>query len=72
MYVNTTLSSFLSAINLIIYDQHLMDFYGKIEHFVEVFANDFQTILWLFKNPFMHYVRYQGKSILASKGAPDE
>lgn len=45
-------------------------FYGKIEHFVEVFANDFQTILWLFKNPFMHYVRYQGKSILASKGAP--
>ena len=27
-------------------------------------------ILWLFKNPFMHYVRYQGKSILTSKGAP--
>ena len=47
-----------------------IDFYGKIEHFVEVFANDFQTILCLFKNPFMHYVRYKGKSILASKGAP--
>nr|QYC95709.1 maturase K [Leptopus sp. YGYN2020071501] len=44
-------------------------FYGKIEHFREVFifVNDFQAILWLFKDPFMHYVRYQGKSILASK-----
>nr|YP_010314476.1 maturase K [Cissus trifoliata]UNA64041.1 maturase K [Cissus trifoliata] len=45
-------------------------FYGKIEHFVEVFSNDFQTILRLFKNPFVHYVRYQGKAILASKGGP--
>nr|QIB97728.1 maturase K [Margaritaria anomala]QIB97729.1 maturase K [Margaritaria discoidea]QIB97730.1 maturase K [Margaritaria discoidea]QIB97735.1 maturase K [Margaritaria discoidea] len=45
-------------------------FYGKIEHFAEVFANDFQAILWLFKDPFMHYVRYQGKSILASKDTP--
>nr|AUF33709.1 maturase K [Fouquieria diguetii] len=43
-------------------------FYGKIEHFVEVFIKDFQAILWLFKDSFMHYVRYQGKSILASKG----
>nr|CAD22187.1 maturase [Pentaphylax euryoides] len=43
-------------------------FYGKIENFVEVFTKDFQAILWLFKDPFMHYVRYQGKSILASKG----
>nr|ATV98270.1 maturase K [Lecythis pneumatophora] len=43
-------------------------FYEKIEHFVEVFTKDFQAILWLFKNPFMHYVRYQGKSLLASKG----
>ncbi|KAL4553877.1 hypothetical protein LXL04_040138 [Taraxacum kok-saghyz] len=41
-------------------------FYGKIEHFAEVRA--FQANLWLFKDPFMHYVRYQGKSILASKG----
>nr|WKV26264.1 maturase K [Paeonia delavayi var. lutea] len=41
--------------------------YGKIKHLIEVFANDFQAILWLFKDPFMHYVRYQGKSILASK-----
>nr|AAY60702.1 maturase K [Phyllanthus chryseus] len=45
-------------------------FYGKIEHFAEVFANDFPTILWLLKDPFMHYVRYQGKSILASKDTP--
>nr|CDQ47482.1 maturase K [Chrozophora sp. SF-2014] len=45
-------------------------FYGKIEHFAELFANDFQAILRLFKDPFMHYVRYQGKSILASKDGP--
>nr|YP_009556399.1 maturase K [Weigela japonica]QBC70867.1 maturase K [Weigela japonica] len=43
-------------------------FYEKIEHLVEVFAKDFQANLWLFKDPFMHYLRYQGKSILASKG----
>nr|AAT40599.1 maturase K [Cosmibuena grandiflora] len=45
-------------------------FYGKIERLVEVFAKDFQASLWLFKDPFMHYVRYQGKSILVSKGTP--
>nr|YP_009697584.1 maturase K [Cornus florida]ABV65147.1 maturase K [Cornus florida]QEJ84597.1 maturase K [Cornus florida] len=45
-------------------------FYGKIEHRVEVFAKDFRVILWLFKDPFIHYVRYQGKSILAAKGTP--
>nr|YP_010156361.1 maturase K [Rodgersia aesculifolia]QQY86883.1 maturase K [Rodgersia aesculifolia] len=45
-------------------------FYGKIKHLVEVFSNDFPTVLWLFKDPFMHYVRYQGKLILASKGTP--
>nr|AAR02747.1 maturase K [Coreopsis petrophiloides] len=43
-------------------------FYGKIEHLAEVFARVFQANLWLFKDSFMHYVRYQGKSILASKG----
>nr|QJU03052.1 maturase K [Magnolia chimantensis]UEW62986.1 maturase K [Magnolia chimantensis] len=43
-------------------------FYGKIEHLVVVLRNDFQKTLWLFKDPFMHYIRYQGKSILASKG----
>nr|AAY60731.1 maturase K [Cathetus myrtifolius] len=45
-------------------------FYRKIEHFAKTFANDFRAILWLFKDPFMHYVRYQGKSILASKDTP--
>nr|ABS87012.1 maturase K [Brucea guineensis] len=45
-------------------------FYRKVEHLVEVFANDFKGILWLFKDPFMHYVRYQGKSYLASKDRP--
>nr|AAL78676.1 maturase K [Diplopanax stachyanthus] len=43
-------------------------FYEKIEHRIEVFAKGFQAILWLFKDPNIHYVRYQGKSILASKG----
>nr|YP_010743117.1 maturase K [Tournefortia argentea]WES81977.1 maturase K [Tournefortia argentea] len=45
-------------------------FYGKIECLGEVFDKDFQANLWLFKDPFIHYVRYQGKSILASKGTP--
>nr|AWX63854.1 maturase K [Bretschneidera sinensis]URF22156.1 maturase K [Bretschneidera sinensis]URF22242.1 maturase K [Bretschneidera sinensis]URF22328.1 maturase K [Bretschneidera sinensis]URF22414.1 maturase K [Bretschneidera sinensis] len=47
-------------------------FYGKIEYHLikKGFVNDFQDNLWLFKDPFMHYVRYQGKSILASKDTP--
>nr|ACC62956.1 maturase K [Calpocalyx dinklagei] len=45
-------------------------FYAKIEHFVEVFDKDFPSTLWFFKDPFIHYVRYQGKSILASKNMP--
>nr|CBL95157.1 maturase K [Trigastrotheca molluginea] len=45
-------------------------FYGKLEYLVKVFpfTKDFGVILWFFKDPFLHYVRYQGKSILASKG----
>nr|AAT65674.1 maturase K [Omphalogramma souliei] len=43
-------------------------FYQKRDHFVEVFTKYFQAILWSFKDPFMHYVRYQGKAFLASKG----
>nr|CBL95146.1 maturase K [Hypertelis cerviana] len=45
-------------------------FYGKLEYLVKVFplTKDFGFILWLFKDPFLHYVRYQGKSILSSKG----
>nr|YP_010321520.1 maturase K [Penstemon cyaneus]UKM30655.1 maturase K [Penstemon cyaneus] len=45
-------------------------FYGKIEHLVNVVVKvkDFQANLWLVKEPCMHYVRYQRKAILASKG----
>nr|BAJ06342.1 maturase K [Triantha japonica] len=43
-------------------------FYGKIEHLIVVCRNGFQKTPCLFKDPFMHYVRYRGKSILASKG----
>nr|YP_010949449.1 maturase K [Hydrocotyle sibthorpioides var. batrachium]WMV85131.1 maturase K [Hydrocotyle sibthorpioides var. batrachium] len=45
-------------------------FYGKINYLVEVFVKVFQVNLCLLKDPFMHYVRYQGKSILASKETP--
>nr|AKF35646.1 maturase K [Catunaregam spinosa] len=45
-------------------------FYEKKERLVEVFAKDFQASLWLFKDLFIHYVRYQGKSILVSNGTP--
>nr|YP_010296228.1 maturase K [Angelonia angustifolia]UMB51243.1 maturase K [Angelonia angustifolia] len=46
-------------------------FYGKIERLVNLFVKvkDFQANLWLVKEPCIHYVRYQRKSILASKGA---
>nr|YP_010474828.1 maturase K [Corydalis decumbens]UVH69115.1 maturase K [Corydalis decumbens] len=44
-------------------------FYGKIEHPLGVFCKDFPNILWLFKDPDMHYVRYQGKAILVSRGS---
>nr|CBL58108.1 maturase K [Diclis ovata] len=45
-------------------------FYGKIERLGNVFVKvkDFEENLWLVKEPCMHYVRYQRKSILASKG----
>nr|AAK56069.1 maturase K [Nepenthes sp. HHM-2001-1] len=43
-------------------------FYEKMEHLVKVFTKNFQVILWFFKDTFMHYVRYQGKSFVASKG----
>nr|AKA94424.1 maturase K [Leobordea eriantha] len=45
-------------------------FYGKIEHFLKVFVKDFSSTLSFFKDPFIHYVRYQGKSFLASRNAP--
>nr|YP_009427881.1 maturase K [Kingdonia uniflora]ASV47757.1 maturase K [Kingdonia uniflora] len=45
-------------------------FYGKIEHLVVVIHKYFHNNPWLFRDPFMHYVRYQGKSILVLKGTP--
>lgn len=45
-------------------------FYAKKGHLVEVFVKDFFSTLPFFKDPFIHYVRYQGKSILASKNLP--
>nr|APZ85841.1 maturase K [Psorothamnus schottii] len=45
-------------------------FYAKIEHLLEAFPKDFLSTLSLFKDPFIHYLRYQAKSILASKNAP--
>nr|Q9TKR9.1 RecName: Full=Maturase K; AltName: Full=Intron maturase [Austrosteenisia blackii]AAD52879.1 maturase-like protein [Austrosteenisia blackii] len=47
-----------------------ISFYAKVEHLVEVFAKDFSYTLSFFKDPFIHYVRYQGKSILVSKNMP--
>uniref|UniRef100_UPI0030E4E655 maturase K n=1 Tax=Drymaria cordata TaxID=191453 RepID=UPI0030E4E655 len=44
-------------------------FYGKLDFLVKVFTKDFGVIFDLFKDPLPHYVRYQGKSLLASKGA---
>nr|CAP19843.1 maturase K [Aa hartwegii] len=43
-------------------------FYGKMEYILVIYFNSFQRILWFLKDPFIHYVRYQGKGILASKG----
>nr|WAN77882.1 maturase K [Paphiopedilum niveum] len=43
-------------------------FYVKIEHLIVVCCNSFHKILCFLKDTFMHYVRYQGKAILASKG----
>nr|YP_010489940.1 maturase K [Koenigia islandica]UWM11580.1 maturase K [Koenigia islandica] len=43
-------------------------FYLKLEHFVKVYTKRFRGILWFLKDPFIHYVRYQGKGILTSRG----
>nr|AEN85434.1 maturase K [Eruca pinnatifida] len=45
-------------------------FYGKIQHFLKVFVNNFPALLGLLKDPFLHYVRYHGKYILATKDTP--
>nr|ACB15265.1 maturase K [Capparicordis crotonoides] len=45
-------------------------FYGKIEHLLKVFVNNFQDILGMFKDPNIHYVRYHEKCVLAAKDTP--
>nr|Q9MV08.1 RecName: Full=Maturase K; AltName: Full=Intron maturase [Anomochloa marantoidea]AAF66168.1 maturase [Anomochloa marantoidea] len=45
-------------------------FYRKKEHFWVMYPGFFRKTLWVFMDPLMHYVRYQGKAILASKGTP--
>nr|CDM22235.1 maturase K [Carex lonchocarpa] len=44
-------------------------FYGKIKYFRIVHHVFLKKTLWIFTDPLMHYLRYQGKAILASKGA---
>nr|YP_010690571.1 maturase K [Cartonema parviflorum]WBU14281.1 maturase K [Cartonema parviflorum] len=58
-----------SYLRLTSYGAHLerIHFYGKIKHLV-VCEKSFERTLWVFKDPFMHYVRYQGKAILGSRG----
>ncbi|KAF8735819.1 hypothetical protein HU200_014440 [Digitaria exilis] len=49
------------------YPIHLEILIQSLRYF---FDKDFLSTLWFFKDPFIHYVRYQGKSILASKNTP--
>nr|ANY98908.1 maturase K [Epigaea repens] len=58
-------SSYLRSISSETFLERI-SFFRKIE--LEVFTKDFKAIIWLFKEPFLHYVRYRGKAILASKG----
>ncbi|RCU61611.1 hypothetical protein SETIT_J018000v2 [Setaria italica] len=39
-----------------------------MEHFGVMYPGFFRKTIWFFMDPLMHYVRYQGKAILASKG----
>jgi hypothetical protein len=43
-------------------------FSRKMEHFGLMYPGFFRKTIWFFMDPLMHYVRYQGKVILASKG----
>nr|YP_009156355.1 maturase K [Brachyelytrum aristosum]AAF66171.1 maturase [Brachyelytrum erectum]AJV89260.1 maturase K [Brachyelytrum aristosum] len=45
-------------------------FSRKMEHFGVMYPGFFRKTIWFFMDPLMHYVRYQGKAILASKGTP--
>lgn len=60
-------SSYLRSISFGVFLERT-HFYGKIEYLIAVYCNSFQRTLWFLKDTFIHYVRYQGKAILASKG----
>nr|BAV90086.1 maturase K [Hydrobryum tardhuangense]BAV90090.1 maturase K [Hydrobryum tardhuangense]BAV90091.1 maturase K [Hydrobryum tardhuangense]BAV90100.1 maturase K [Hydrobryum tardhuangense]BAV90101.1 maturase K [Hydrobryum tardhuangense] len=46
-------------------------FNGKVENFTEVFSKGYPITLELFKDPNMHYIRYQGKFFFAyRRGMP--
>nr|AUD07912.1 maturase K [Appendicula buxifolia] len=60
-------SSYLRSISYGVFLERT-HFYVKIEYLIAVYCNSFQRILWFLKDTFIHYVRYQGKAILASKG----
>uniref|UniRef100_A0A8I6X8R2 Maturase MatK N-terminal domain-containing protein n=1 Tax=Hordeum vulgare subsp. vulgare TaxID=112509 RepID=A0A8I6X8R2_HORVV len=40
-----------------------------MEHFGIMYPGFSRKTLWFFMDPLIHYVRYQGKAILASKGS---
>nr|AUD07961.1 maturase K [Eria pilifera] len=60
-------SSYLRSISYGVFLERT-HFYGKIEYLIAVYCNSFQSTLCFLKDTFIHYVRYQGKAILASKG----
>nr|AKH04830.1 maturase K [Pariana sp. PFM-2015] len=43
-------------------------FSRKMEHFGLMYPGFFRRTIWFFMDSLMHYIRYQGKAILASKG----
>ena len=43
-------------------------FSRKMEHFWIMYPGFFRKTIWFFMDPLMHYVRYQGKALFASKG----
>nr|AMD78077.1 maturase K [Goodyera yangmeishanensis] len=60
-------SSYLRSISFGVFLERTI-FYVKIESILVVYLNSFQRILWFLKDPLIHYVQYQGKVIVASKG----
>nr|YP_003933869.1 maturase K [Erodium texanum]ACH47648.1 maturase K [Erodium texanum]ADJ66267.1 maturase K [Erodium texanum] len=62
-------SSHLRSTSSAIFLERIL-FYKKMESLGCIFANNLERILLFFKDPFLHYVRYQGKCILILKDRP--